>query len=184
MTCASHVKRQKHQPAAMVEIFMTMDPRKGMPDPHLRKEVFRSLEWLAAHVAARAAELHHRDPVAPTRFLVINGSPRSEHTCPGEMSKTYRLVDVAHTTLAAIEGDVSGVLEPQSRLFRVRPAHPSLQGLFLDFAGFLSLALLLLAQSRAGPDQRLDERNLSDVGGGTRDHDHLSGPLVPGARRP
>jgi multimeric flavodoxin WrbA len=28
-------------------------------------------------------------------MLLINGSPRSEHTCPGEMSKTWRLVELA-----------------------------------------------------------------------------------------
>ncbi len=35
-------------------------------------------------------------------MLLINGSSRSEHTCPGEMSKSYRLVEIARETL---EGD-------------------------------------------------------------------------------
>src|SRR5207302_11507290 len=32
---------------------------------------------------------------------LINGSARSEHTCPGEMSKTWRLVDLAQHTIEA-----------------------------------------------------------------------------------
>ena len=32
---------------------------------------------------------------AQPRMLVINGSARTEHTCPGEMSKTWRLVKLA-----------------------------------------------------------------------------------------
>lgn len=37
----------------------------------------------------------------PQRVLLINGSARSEHTCPGEMSKSYRLVELAQTELEA-----------------------------------------------------------------------------------
>jgi hypothetical protein len=29
------------------------------------------------------------------RVLIINGSSRSEHTCPGEMSKSWRLIKLA-----------------------------------------------------------------------------------------
>jgi multimeric flavodoxin WrbA len=58
-----------------------------------------SVEWLAARDAVKAAEVKHRDATLPARFLLINGSPRSEHTCPGEMSKTYRLVEAAREVL-------------------------------------------------------------------------------------
>lgn len=34
-------------------------------------------------------------------MLLINGSSRSEHTCPGEMSKTYRLCEIARDALVA-----------------------------------------------------------------------------------
>jgi hypothetical protein len=30
-------------------------------------------------------------PASPTRALVICGSPRNDGTCPGEISKTFRL---------------------------------------------------------------------------------------------
>jgi len=59
-----------------------------------------SVDWLAARDAIRAAQARHDDPAAPTRLLLINGAARSEHTCPGEMSKSWRLVELARETLA------------------------------------------------------------------------------------
>jgi multimeric flavodoxin WrbA len=54
-----------------------------------------SIDWLDAQAAIHAAGFRHADNLAPSRILIVNGSPRSEHTCPGEMSKTYRLVKAA-----------------------------------------------------------------------------------------
>jgi multimeric flavodoxin WrbA len=54
-----------------------------------------SVDWLAAREAIVAAQRRHDDVGAAPRILLINGSSRSEHTCPGEMSKTWRLVKVA-----------------------------------------------------------------------------------------
>jgi multimeric flavodoxin WrbA len=51
-----------------------------------------SVDWISASDAIKRAQRQHDDPSAPGRVLVINGSPRSDHTCPGEMSKSYRLV--------------------------------------------------------------------------------------------
>ena len=53
-------------------------------------------EWRAVSDAIRAAQARQQRPETPSRLLLICGSPRSEHTCPGEMSKTYRLLDAAH----------------------------------------------------------------------------------------
>ncbi|HJQ60961.1 MAG TPA: NAD(P)H-dependent oxidoreductase [Vineibacter sp.] len=58
-----------------------------------------SVDWLAARDAIRRAEAQHRARAAPTRILLINASPRSDQTCPGEISKTLRLADVARNTL-------------------------------------------------------------------------------------
>src|SRR5689334_6389572 len=44
-----------------------------------------SVDWLAAHKAVKAAEAEFMDESGPCRFLLINCSSRSEHTCPGEM---------------------------------------------------------------------------------------------------
>src|SRR4030081_2713128 len=54
-----------------------------------------SVDWLAARDAILAAQRRHDDADATPRILLINGSSRSEHTCPGEMSKSWRLVELA-----------------------------------------------------------------------------------------
>jgi multimeric flavodoxin WrbA len=60
-----------------------------------------SVDWLAAREAVRAAQDRHDDKAGPKRFLIVNGSSRSEHTCPGEMSKSWRLVELALEILQA-----------------------------------------------------------------------------------
>lgn len=54
-----------------------------------------STDWIAARDNLAAAERRHEDISQPARILLINGSSRSEHTCPGEMSKSYRLLEIA-----------------------------------------------------------------------------------------
>jgi multimeric flavodoxin WrbA len=54
-----------------------------------------SVDWLAAREAILAAQRRHDAASETPRILLINGSSRSEHTCPGEMSKTWRLVKMA-----------------------------------------------------------------------------------------
>ncbi|WFU76365.1 MULTISPECIES: flavodoxin family protein [unclassified Bradyrhizobium] len=54
-----------------------------------------ALDWLDARAAVLAAQRRHDDASETPRILIINGSARSEHTCPGEMSKTWRLVKLA-----------------------------------------------------------------------------------------
>lgn len=54
-----------------------------------------STDWLEARDAINAAQRRHDDPQEMPRILLINGSSRSEHTCPGEMSKSWRLMELA-----------------------------------------------------------------------------------------
>jgi multimeric flavodoxin WrbA len=54
-----------------------------------------SVDWLAARDAILAAQRRHDDASETPRILLINGSSRSDQTCPGEMSKTWRLVKIA-----------------------------------------------------------------------------------------
>lgn len=54
-----------------------------------------SLEWLAARAAIQAAEEIHQNPSGKNRILLINGSDRNENTCPGEISKSFRLIKLA-----------------------------------------------------------------------------------------
>jgi multimeric flavodoxin WrbA len=57
-----------------------------------------AIDWIEARAAIDAAQLEH-DGGGPPRVLLVNGSPRSENTCPGESSKSWRLVDIARAAL-------------------------------------------------------------------------------------
>ena len=52
-------------------------------------------DWIAAKAAIDRAQADYDSGDRPQRVLLINASTRSEHTCPGEMSKSYRLVQMA-----------------------------------------------------------------------------------------
>lgn len=65
-------------------------------------------EWRATSERLKAAERTQKDASTRSRLLLICASPRSEHTCPGEMSKTWRLVEEAKriVTGSDVECDV------------------------------------------------------------------------------
>jgi multimeric flavodoxin WrbA len=65
-----------------------------------------SLDWLAARDALRIADDEHRDSSLPARILVINGSARTDQSCPGEISKSWRLAKLAQETLEDDGADV------------------------------------------------------------------------------
>jgi multimeric flavodoxin WrbA len=54
-----------------------------------------SIDWLKARDAIAVAQARHDDPREKKRILLINGSARSDQTCPGEMSKSWRLTKIA-----------------------------------------------------------------------------------------
>lgn len=60
-----------------------------------------SVDWLAAREAILDAQRRYEDYSRPPRLLIVNGSSRSEHTCPGEMSKSYRLCMMAKEAILA-----------------------------------------------------------------------------------
>lgn len=60
-----------------------------------------SVDWIEARKAIQEAQKRHDDPKGPNRYLLINASSRSEHTCPGEMSKSYRMIELARHVLAS-----------------------------------------------------------------------------------
>jgi multimeric flavodoxin WrbA len=63
-----------------------------------------SVEWLEARRAIEDAQTRHQAPASPSRILLINGSSRSEHTCPGEMSKSWRFVELADEVVRGADG--------------------------------------------------------------------------------
>jgi multimeric flavodoxin WrbA len=62
------------------------------------------------------AQRGHDDRGAPPRVLLVNASPRSEHTCPGEMSKTWRLVHIARQAIMERQHDCEVEILDLSRL--------------------------------------------------------------------
>ena len=58
-----------------------------------------SVEWRETRDRLLEAEKRQKDPATRSRVLVICGSSRNDGSCPGEMSKTYRLSRIARETL-------------------------------------------------------------------------------------
>ena len=73
---------------------------KGYADPKYQL----SVEWSETRAKLKAAEARQKDPRSRSRILIVNGSTRSEHSCPGEISKTRRLAQHAQKTIKALRG--------------------------------------------------------------------------------
>jgi len=58
-----------------------------------------SVEWKATRDRLLDAEKLQKDPHTPSRVLLICGAARNDGSCPGEMSKTWRLLKLAEQTL-------------------------------------------------------------------------------------
>jgi multimeric flavodoxin WrbA len=65
-----------------------------------------SVEWLAARERIDAARRTWSDAAAPTHALVVCGSPRNDGSCPGEISKTFRLASIVREELSRAAIDV------------------------------------------------------------------------------
>ena len=58
-----------------------------------------SVEWYETRGRLQAAQARWADPATPSRVLVVSGAGRNDGSCPGEMSKTFRLARIARETL-------------------------------------------------------------------------------------
>ena len=74
----------------------TQKAGEGFADPSYDLAV----EWMDTRQKLRAAQA--RWSTAPSRVLVINGSSRNDGSCPGEVSKTWRLARLAIDTLEGL----------------------------------------------------------------------------------
>src|SRR5215207_4502372 len=70
-----------------------------------------AVDWIAARNAVQEAQRRHDDQSGPLRILLINCSSRSEHTCPSEMSKSWRLLETAREVFEKEGGGASLELE-------------------------------------------------------------------------
>jgi multimeric flavodoxin WrbA len=64
-----------------------------------------SVDWLRAHADIDSARRQH-EQARRARILVICGAARNDKTCPGEMSKTFRMVRLAKTIFEQHEAEV------------------------------------------------------------------------------
>jgi multimeric flavodoxin WrbA len=60
-----------------------------------------SVDWIAAKQRIDAAAAAWADAASPSRVLLICGSARNDGSCPGEMSKSFRLLGMAQDIVAA-----------------------------------------------------------------------------------
>ena len=65
-----------------------------------------SVEWKETRDRLLAAEARQKDRATRSRILLVCGADRNDGTCPGEMSKTFRLMRIAADTLAREDVDV------------------------------------------------------------------------------
>ena len=80
---------------------------RGFANPEFELPV----EWLAARDAVRKAERRQRNARSPRRILIVCGAARNDQTCPGEMSKTFRLVQIARRVVERSRGFECDVLD-------------------------------------------------------------------------
>jgi len=60
-----------------------------------------SVEWLATSEQLRRAQSSWAKPETQSRVLIICGSARNDGSCPGEVSKTWRLSEIARSAVSA-----------------------------------------------------------------------------------
>ncbi|MDM0035682.1 flavodoxin family protein [Variovorax sp. J22P271] len=67
-----------------------------------------SVDWIECKARIDAAQALWGRPDTRSRVLLVNGSPRNDGTCPGEVSKSWRLTELAREVLVAadIQADV------------------------------------------------------------------------------
>lgn len=68
---------------------------EGFADP----DYDLSIEWSDARTKILEAKKNHDDPAGKSRVLLISASDRNDNTCPGEISKTSRLTELARKIL-------------------------------------------------------------------------------------
>ena len=74
---------------------------KGFADPDYRSAGRMARKRVPT---SRPRNVSHKNPKSPSRILIVNGSSRNDQTCPGEMSKTWRMVTLAKQVVEKTRG--------------------------------------------------------------------------------
>lgn len=77
---------------------------RGFADPDYQL----SVQWLATRQRLKVAQKQWSNPDTPARVLLVCGSARNDGSCPGEVSKTWRLTGMAQAVVerAGMAADV------------------------------------------------------------------------------
>jgi multimeric flavodoxin WrbA len=70
-------------------------PTRAVPDYDLSKE------WVQASEAIAAAQRRQADPATASRVLLVCAASRNDYSCPSEISKSWRLAQLARARLEA-----------------------------------------------------------------------------------
>jgi multimeric flavodoxin WrbA len=84
------------------KVMRTEKAGAGFADP----DYALSVEWRETRDRLLAAEAVQKDGSTASRVLLICGADRNDGTCPGEISKTFRLMQIAREALEAEHIDV------------------------------------------------------------------------------
>ena len=95
------------QALASIELIAWDAYQEGRKSPVTRKagpgyadpEYELSIDWLEAKERIAKTQATWASSETPSRVLLINGSPRNDGTCPGEISKTHRLLELAREVI-------------------------------------------------------------------------------------
>jgi multimeric flavodoxin WrbA len=81
---------------------VTREAGKGYADPQYEL----SVEWAGTRARLKRADARRKKPDTRSRVLLIIGSARNDGTCPGEVSKTFRLTQIARKIFEQARFDV------------------------------------------------------------------------------
>jgi multimeric flavodoxin WrbA len=81
---------------------VTQKAGKGYADP----EYDLSVEWSGTRTRLKSADAKRKKPGTRSRVLLIIGSARNDGTCPGEVSKTFRLTKIARRVFEEARFDI------------------------------------------------------------------------------
>jgi multimeric flavodoxin WrbA len=87
-------------------------PRKRKAGPGFADPEFElPVEWLETRERILDAQRRQRDPATRARILLICGAARHDQTCPGELSKTFRLIQLAREIVEQSAGFETDLLD-------------------------------------------------------------------------
>lgn len=91
-----HIAWQAYEDGRKAPITQKAGP--GFADPSYDM----SVQWRDTHDRLKAAQQRWGDPQTRSRVLLVCGSARNDGTCPGEISKTWRLTQMAREVVEGL----------------------------------------------------------------------------------